>query len=95
MILEEVRDLFSSFFGVIHLCVDKTVRGLLISNWGLPRQPAKAHVTPCYNGVVLESVLSLLAAIRVFFRSRSDTALEVLALDSGSPFSNGSGRGLL
>jgi hypothetical protein len=29
---------------------------------------------------VLESVLSLLAAIRVFFRSRSDTALEVLAL---------------
>jgi len=42
---------------------------------------AKAHVTPCYNGeFVLESVLSLLAAIRVFFRSRSDTALEVLAL---------------
>ena len=29
---------------------------------------------------MLESVLSLLAAIRVFFRSRSDTALEVLAL---------------
>jgi len=29
---------------------------------------------------VLESVLTLLAAIRVFFRSRSDTALEVLAL---------------
>jgi hypothetical protein len=29
---------------------------------------------------VLESVLSLLAAIRVFFSSRSDTALEVLAL---------------
>jgi hypothetical protein len=28
----------------------------------------------------MESVLSLLAAIRVFFRSRSDTALEVLAL---------------
>jgi hypothetical protein len=48
-----------------HLCVDKPVRGRLISNWGLPRQRAKAHVTPCYNGVVLESVLSLLAAIRV------------------------------
>src|ERR1041385_2547264 len=29
---------------------------------------------------VLESILSLLAAMRVFFRSRSDTALEVLAL---------------
>ena len=29
---------------------------------------------------MLETVLSLLAAIRVFFRSRSDTALEVLAL---------------
>jgi len=29
---------------------------------------------------VLESILSLLAALRVFFRSRSDTALEVLAL---------------
>src|SRR5262249_5615705 len=29
---------------------------------------------------MLESVLALLAAIRVFFRSRSDTALEVLAL---------------
>jgi hypothetical protein len=41
----------------------------------------RPNVTPCYNGeFVLESVLSLLAAIRVFFRSRSDTALEVLAL---------------
>jgi hypothetical protein len=29
---------------------------------------------------VLESVLSLLAAFRVFFRGRSDIALEVLAL---------------
>src|SRR5436189_1168092 len=29
---------------------------------------------------VLESIISLLAAARVFFRSRSDTALEVLAL---------------
>ena len=39
------------------------------------------HVTPCYNcEFVLESILSLLAAMRVFFRSRSDTALEVLAL---------------
>jgi hypothetical protein len=63
------------------LCVDKTVRCLLISNLGPASTRAKAHVTPCYNGeFVLESVLSLLAAIRVFFRSRSDTALEVLAL---------------
>jgi putative transposase len=29
---------------------------------------------------VLESILSFIAAIRVFFRSRRDTALEVLAL---------------
>ena len=29
---------------------------------------------------MIESVLSILAAIRVFFRGRSDTALEVLAL---------------
>jgi len=36
---------------------------------------------PCYkSGFVLEFILSLLAAIRVFFRSRSDTALEILAL---------------
>ena len=39
------------------------------------------HVTLCYTcKFVLESILSLLAAMRVFFRSRSDTALEVLAL---------------
>ena len=39
------------------------------------------HVPPCYKGMfVPEFILSLLAAIRVFFRSRSDTALEVLAL---------------
>jgi putative transposase len=35
----------------------------------------------CYNGyVVLTLILAFLAAIRVFFRSRVDTSLEVLAL---------------
>jgi len=39
------------------------------------------HVTSCYNReFVIEYILTLLAAARVFFRSRSDTALEVLAL---------------
>jgi hypothetical protein len=38
-------------------------------------------VKPCYNGeFVLDFILSFIAAIRTFFRSRSDTALEVLAL---------------
>ena len=38
-------------------------------------------VAACYNvGLVLQFVLALLAAIRVFFRSRQDTALEILAL---------------
>ena len=77
------RDMLRTVTGSV--CDDKTVRCLLISNLGgCPRacpQRAKVHVTPCYNGeFVLETVLSLLAAIRVFFRSRSDTALEVLAL---------------
>jgi len=36
---------------------------------------------PCYKGgFVLQFALSLLAAVHVFFRSRGDTALEVLAL---------------
>jgi putative transposase len=41
----------------------------------------KTNVTPCYNGgSVIDFVLSMLAIIRVFFRSRGDTALEILAL---------------
>ena len=40
-----------------------------------------ANVTRCYNGrFMLDLLLALLAAGRVFFRSRADTALEVLAL---------------
>ena len=38
-------------------------------------------VTPCYNREFMtEFVLALLVALRVFFRTRHDTALEVLAL---------------
>ena len=41
----------------------------------------KTNVTPCYNGgFVIDFILSMLAVIRVFFRSRGDTALEILAL---------------
>jgi hypothetical protein len=41
----------------------------------------QGHVTPCYNGEFgLEFILSILAAIGVFFRNRSAIALEVLAL---------------
>jgi transposase len=40
-----------------------------------------ANVTPCYNGeFVIEFIFSILAVFRVFFRSRGDTALEILAL---------------
>ena len=35
----------------------------------------------CYNvGFVLKLILALLGAVRVFFRSRQDAALEILAL---------------
>jgi hypothetical protein len=41
----------------------------------------KTNVTLCYNGgFVIEFIFSMLAVIRVFFRSRSDTAIEILAL---------------
>jgi hypothetical protein len=47
----------------------------------LSRLSTEALVTACYNGeFVLECILSFLAAVRVFLRSRSDTALEILAL---------------
>jgi len=42
---------------------------------------AQATLRPCYKGeFVLEFILSILAVIRSFFHSRSDTALEILAL---------------
>ena len=47
----------------------------------MSRLSTEALVTACYNGeFVLECILSFLAAVRVFLRSRSDTALEILAL---------------
>jgi hypothetical protein len=39
------------------------------------------NVTPSYNGgFVIEFILSMVAVLRVFFRSRGDAALEILAL---------------
>ena len=41
----------------------------------------RAGVTACYNReFMIEFVLALLVALRVFFRTRRDTALEILAL---------------
>ena len=46
----------------------------------VPQSP-RDYVTPCYKGdCVPEFILSLLAVVRVFLRSRTDTALEILAL---------------
>ena len=42
---------------------------------------------------MLDFLLAVLAAVRVFVRSRSDTALEVLALRQQVALSNASGRG--
>jgi putative transposase len=43
--------------------------------------PLLGQVSPCYKSEFVPAfILSILAVIRVFFRSRSDTALEVLAL---------------
>ena len=48
----------------------------------MPSPPtAETRVTACYKSqFVLESILAFIIALRAFFRSRSDTALEVLAL---------------
>jgi hypothetical protein len=50
-------------------------------------------VTPCYKGdFVREFILSVVAVVRIFCQSRSDTALEVLAFDNRLPCSNASVR---
>jgi hypothetical protein len=43
-------------------------------------------------GFMLQFILALLAAVGVFFRSRNDTALEILACGSNSSFSSGNGH---
>jgi hypothetical protein len=43
--------------------------------------------------VLIESILAVLAALRVFFSRRGDAALEVLASASRSPCSNANVRG--
>jgi len=41
----------------------------------------RGGVTACYNHVfIVEFILVLLGALRFFFRSRHDTAIEILAL---------------
>ena len=76
------------------MCVAETPRGFEINTLRFEPLACSGHVTPCYNSeFVTELILPILSVIRVFFRSRRDTALEVLALGSRSPCSNGSGRG--
>jgi hypothetical protein len=63
------------------VCVSETPRCPGIS--GLRSEPVACpgYVTRCYKSEsVPEFILSILAVIRVFFRVRADTALEVLAL---------------
>ena len=64
------------------LSVDETPRCLEISKLrGQTLGARRPRYAPCYKGeFVPEFIFSILAVIRVFFRSRSDTALEVLAL---------------
>ena len=52
-----------------------------INNLRSNRQVPVAHVKRCYNSrFVIDFILALLAAFRVFFRSRRHLALENLAL---------------
>jgi hypothetical protein len=45
----------------------------------VPQAP-RDYVTPCYKGgCVSEFILSFLAVVRVFLRSRTDTVVEILA----------------
>jgi len=47
------------------------------------------RITPCYKrGLVREFILSMLAVVRVFCQSRSDTAIETLPFDIRLPCSN-------
>ena len=63
------------------MCVVKTLWSCAINNLRTPGEGPLSSFYACYNvGLVLGFILALLAAIRVFFRSRGDTALEVLAL---------------
>ena len=63
------------------LCVAETPRGFEINTLQFEPLACSGYVTPCYKSeFVTELILPILAVIRVFFRSRSDTALEVLAL---------------
>ena len=63
------------------LCVANNPRTFEISNMRSSAVAFPSDVTSYYNGEsVPEFILSILAVIRVFFRSRRDTALEILAL---------------
>jgi hypothetical protein len=63
------------------LSVDKSPRLREISNLRFRSvRPTKPRYGVLQNEFVLEFIISFIVGIRLFFRSRSDTALEVLAL---------------
>ncbi len=50
-------------------------------SYGSPAPPWRIDVSPCYNRRFMPKFIpAILAAARVFFRSRSDLAVEILAL---------------
>lgn len=63
-------------------CVQSKLHDIVKSATYAPRpQACRGHVAACYNDqFVAKLALSILAAARVLFRSRSHTALEVLTL---------------
>jgi hypothetical protein len=63
------------------LRVDKTGSARGISDLSRVALRAMTDVPFCYNGhFVAQCILTIVAVIRVFFRTRADTALEILAL---------------
>src|SRR5262245_54008976 len=57
--------------------MEHLIHQLRVSRWNGPA----AFVTRCFKGgVVINFFLALLSGLRVFFRSRANTALEVIAL---------------
>jgi hypothetical protein len=63
------------------VCAVKTLWSCVINNLRRLAETLCRGCSACYNvGFLLKFILALLDAVRVFFRSHQDTALEILAL---------------